>query len=69
MDIQLIKRYLISAAITFAAGFAFVFVAGVDGISVEGVKNGTLLGLILAATRAGIKAALEGFLVWYGNRK
>lgn len=69
MNTKILKRYLISSLVTFAAGFAFVFVAGIDAFSVESAKNGALLGLIMAASRAGLKAVLEGFLYWHANRK
>ena len=69
MDKELLKRYAISTLLTFFAGFAFVIVAGVDNFSVEGAKSGALIGLLLAATRAGLKVALESYLAFYASRK
>jgi len=58
------KRYLISTAVTFGVGFAIEVVPILDTLTLEGIKDGTLLGLIFAGVRAGVKFVLEAFIKW-----
>lgn len=58
------KRYLVSSLITFAAGAAIVLYEQIDHITVASLKDGSLVGLLFVATRAGVKALLEVFIAW-----
>ena len=64
-----IKRYIISSALTFLTGFALVLVGQADGITLESFRDGTLVGVLFVAVRAGLKMLLEAFLVWRGVEK
>lgn len=55
------KRYLFSVGLTFLSGFLLVIVPALDSITMESFKDGTVVGLLFAATRTGLKAALEWF--------
>jgi len=59
------KRYGISIAVTFFAGFALAIVPNIDSLTLDSLKDGTLVGLIFAGARTGIKFVLEAFLAWY----
>lgn len=62
---QTLKRHLVSAGITFFVGFAIVFVSDIDKISLDMLKDGSYVGLLFAAVRAGIKALLELAIATY----
>jgi hypothetical protein len=53
------KRYLISSGVSFATGFLIVFVAQIDSLTLESLRDGSLIGLLFVAVRAGLKSALE----------
>lgn len=53
------KRYLVSALVTFAAGFALVVTPELQTLSLESLEDGALFGLVIAGVRAGIKALFE----------
>lgn len=57
------KRYIISTAITFAAGFLVVVTPEVQTLTVEAIKEGALLGIFMAGARAGVKAAFEALML------
>lgn len=57
-----IKRYLISALISFLTGFAIVFVSQVDSITLESLKDGSIIGIIFVCVRTGLKGVFEYFL-------
>jgi len=57
-----IKRYVISALVSFLAGFAIVILADINSITLESIKNGSIAGLIFVAIRTGIKGMLEYIL-------
>ena len=59
---QTIKRWVISSILSFLTGFALIIFNDIDSISISSFKDGSLVGLIFLATRAGIKAILELFL-------
>lgn len=59
MNKQDIKRYLISSTITFVATFLLIFLSGITDLTLETIKAGAFLGLIVAALRAGVKAGVE----------
>lgn len=56
------KRHIISALITFVTAFAFTLLPHVDTISLESIKDGSVVGILFVALRAGIKGLLEMFL-------
>jgi len=53
------KRYLVSIALTFTAGFLAVILSSLDNLTLESLTNGTLAGVIFVAIRTGLKVALE----------
>ncbi len=59
-----IKRWIISTIITFLAGLGIYLMANIDSITLETLKDGSLWAFIFAGIRAGIKAVIEGFLIW-----
>lgn len=54
-----LKEHLKSFVITFVAGFAMVLVADIDNVSLETIKDGSSIGLLFGAIRAGVKAVLQ----------
>ena len=56
------KTELKSFLITFFVGFGLVLYDQLDSLTWEALKGGSYLGIIFAATRAGVKAVLELFL-------
>ncbi len=62
------KEYIKSAVITFIAGFCMVLATEIDSMSMESLKDGTMIGLVFAAGRTGIKGVIELFLRWYATR-
>lgn len=54
-----------STIITFAAGFAIAVVPHMDALTMDSIKDGSLLGLVFAGVRTGIKVVLEGFVLLY----
>lgn len=54
-----VKRWLISSGLTFISGFAIAMLSVIDQITLETVRNGAVVGVLFAAVRAGLKAALE----------
>lgn len=62
------KRYLVSTALTFLAGFAIVFVAELDNLSLHSFKDGAFIGAIFSGARGGLKLTLDVFINWYQNR-
>lgn len=63
------KDTIKSSIITFAAGFAIAVVPHLDSLTMESLKNGTLIGILFAAVRTGLKMVFEAFLTWYASRK
>jgi len=53
------KTELKSFLITFVVSFAIVLVAQIDALSLETIKDGTILGVLFGAVRAGVKGVLE----------
>ena len=56
------KRYLISSLITFLTGFCIVLVAQMDSITLQTIKDGSIVSVLFVAVRTGIKALMEAFL-------
>jgi len=63
-----IARWAISSGITFAAGMAVVILANYDSVTLESFRDGSILGLLFLAARAGVKGIVEAFMVWYSTR-
>jgi len=53
------KTELKSFAITFVVSFALVLVAQIDQLSLETIADGTIMGVLFGAVRAGVKGILE----------
>lgn len=56
------KKYLISSLITFLTGVALVLLSNWDGITLLSFKDGTIVGIVFVAIRAGFKALIEYLL-------
>ncbi len=63
------KRWLVSSAVTFFAGFAVVILPALDTITLESLRGGVVVGLLMAGVRAGVKAVIEAYLAWYTTQK
>lgn len=60
---ETVRRYALSTLITFLAAFGVVLLADIDRITIESFRDGTILGILFAGARAGLKAVIEAFLV------
>lgn len=56
------KRYLISSIVTFLSAMALVLLSQWDSITLASFKDGSILGLIFIAVRAGLKGVIEYLL-------
>jgi hypothetical protein len=56
---QEIKRYLVSSLVTFIAVFLLTILPYVSEVTLESLKGGAFLSLMITAARAGVKAAIE----------
>lgn len=65
---QELKRWALSSLVTFISGFSFVFVAGIEDVTLESFKDGSIVGFAFVCVRAGIKAVLEAFLLWRSRK-
>jgi len=63
------KRWITSTIITFFSGFCFVLLAKIDSIDVYTLETGAIVGIIVAAIRAGLKAVVEAYLLKYPQKK
>ena len=61
-----LKRYAISALVSFITGFAIVLVSQIDNITLTSFTDGTIMGVIFLAVRTGVKGVLELWLSKYG---
>lgn len=57
-----------STIITFAAGFAIAVVPHIDALTMDSLWDGSLVGLVFAGARTGIKVVIEGFILWYSKK-
>ena len=64
LDKTVLKRHVISGAVTFATGFSIAFLTSIDDLTMDSIKNGALFGALFAASRAGFKVLLEAFVAW-----
>lgn len=64
-----LKRYLVSSLVTFLSGFLFVLYTNIDNFTVEAFRDGSIIGILLVAFRAGTKGAIELFLSKQGVLK
>ena len=62
-----IKRYSISILVTFVAGFVISVIPELDSFTLESFKDGTVIGVIFAGARTGIKFVFEKFIFWYNK--
>jgi len=56
------KEYLRSSLITFLTGFAIVILPAIETLDLQNLEAGALAGILLTATRMGIKAVIEYFI-------
>jgi len=56
MNKKTIKRYAISSGVTFLS--TFLLVVG-SSLSVEAIDEGAIIGILIVAIRAGVKATVE----------
>lgn len=56
------NEHIKSALITFFVSFAIVMVAEIDTFTTDSFIDGTVIGVVFVAVRAGVKALLELFL-------
>jgi len=63
-----VKRYLVSSLVTFLTGVALVLVSEIDNITLEALKDGSLVGVLFVAVRAGVKMVLELFLSQFATK-
>ena len=56
------KEYLRSSLITFLTGFAIVILPAIENLDLNNLEAGALAGILLTATRMGIKAVIEYFI-------
>lgn len=59
MNKQDLKRYLVSSGITFIAVFLLTILPDLSDITFKSIETGAFLAIVIAATRAGVKAAIE----------
>lgn len=59
---DIFKRYAISSFITFVTGFALVLTTD-PNFNAQSFSNGAIIGVLIAAIRAGVKAVVEYFVV------
>lgn len=63
-----VKRWLLSSLIFFLTGFCLVFVMSIDSLTLESLRDGSLVGALFVAARAGVKAVIEAFIAWQASR-
>ena len=56
------NRYVISSIVTFLAGLAVFLLSEWDSITLQSFQDGSVLGVLFVAVRAGVKALLESLL-------
>jgi hypothetical protein len=61
------RRWLVSSGITFLTGFLIVIAGSIDSITPASLMDGTIVGILFAGFRAGIKAVVESFLAQNKN--
>lgn len=64
-----IKRWIISSGVTFLTAFSTVLLLQWDSVTLDSLKDGSLVGIAFTATRAGVKGLLESFLFWRSQKK
>lgn len=63
-----IKRWAVSSLITFAGGFAVAILPSLNDLSLTDLETGAYVGVLFTAVRAGLKAVVEAFVLWYGQK-
>ena len=56
------KRLAVSSLITFLSGMALVLLQEIDNITIESFRDGSVLGIVFAGARLGVKMLLELFV-------
>jgi len=63
------KRYAISSAITFLAGFLIAFYPEIGNITLGSFKDGSFVGIVFVCFRAGVKALVEVSIALLTNKE
>ncbi len=58
-----------SAVITFLSGFILVLALEIDSLDLQSLEVSTIIGLVMAGVRGGVKALIQAFTVWYASKK
>lgn len=61
------KEYLLSTAITFFTGFLIVVAPALDTLTLDSLQDGTLVGILFAGVRLGIKMVVQAILAKSGK--
>jgi len=69
MTKETFKRYLVSSLVTFLAGLFSTLLFDWDKITLETLKDGSILGIIFLAVRGGFKGVLELFILTFADKK
>jgi hypothetical protein len=71
MNKDLILRWAVSSLISFGTVFFLVLGAegAIDSITMDSLKDGSLMGLVFTAGRAGIKAVVEMSIAYWAPKK
>lgn len=56
------KEYLVSTGLTFLTGVLIVVGPALNTLTVEQLKDGTIVGILMSGLRLGLKMALEMFI-------
>lgn len=59
-----VVRYAISSGMTFATGMIMILIDQWDNITLETIRDGSVLGVLFLAVRGGVKAVFELFIMW-----
>jgi len=63
-----LKEHIFSAVLTFLTGFLLMASQEVTSLTMESLKDGTLVGVLLVSLRTGLKLATEYFVTEYAKR-
>ena len=65
---ETLKRWLISTGVTFLAGFSVELLSNWQGVTLDALKDGTIVGIIFLAVRSGVKGILELAVAYWGKQ-
>jgi hypothetical protein len=61
-NMENLNKYLVSSGITFLASVVMVLLSQWDNITLSSFMDGSIVGIVFVAIRAGVKALFEDFL-------